>query len=208
MTDIQIEYLPAENPGYKFIFHFSENEFFADSTLTKTYHYQVCFSGLPMPFVHLTGYFRTKLTTLVTTSTRQHKAARLIGRKIKTSHKALRSENSATRVRRSRCLTACSNDPQTDTNRTRTIKKAVATPSFFDFFNPPVQPDPHQTFSPEALEALEDRLERDYQVGEDLKDEVIPRAIDYFTGKALDYNGDSQDDLEEGMEEWDVRLYH
>ena len=142
--------------------------------------------------------------TLATMSTRQPRAVRLTGKKTKTSPKLLRCENSVTRVRPTLPTLLPLIPSPLDTNRTRTIKKAVATPSFFDFFNPPVQPDPHQTFTPEALEALEDRLERDYQVGEDLKDEVIPRAVDYFTGKALDYNAESLDGLDEG--EWDVRL--
>ena len=31
--------------------------------------------------------------------------------------------------------------------------------------------------------SLEERLELDYQIGEDLKDRIVPHAVDYFTGK-------------------------
>ncbi|KAF7304588.1 NAP-domain-containing protein [Mycena chlorophos] len=48
---------------------------------------------------------------------------------------------------------------------------------------------------PEDLEEIEDRLEMDYQIGEDFKEKIIPRAVDYFTGKALEYElADSDDD--------------
>lgn len=39
----------------------------------------------------------------------------------------------------------------------------------------------------------------DYQIGEDIKEKIIPRAIDYFTGKALEYDmmEDDDDDYED-----------
>ncbi|KAG2117538.1 hypothetical protein BD769DRAFT_1484435, partial [Suillus cothurnatus] len=44
-------------------------------------------------------------------------------------------------------------------------------------------------------------LRMDYQIGEDLKEKIIPRAIDYFTGKALKYNVIEED--EEDFDELD-----
>jgi nucleosome assembly protein 1-like 1 len=38
LTDIRMEYL--EKPGFKLIFEFSENDYFTDKLLTKTYYYQ------------------------------------------------------------------------------------------------------------------------------------------------------------------------
>jgi hypothetical protein len=40
------------------------------------------------------------------------------------------------------------------------------------------------------LARLDERLELDYTIAEDLKDRVIPHAVDYFTGKALAYEDD------------------
>lgn len=50
----------------------------------------------------------------------------------------------------------------------------------------------------EADEA-EEKLELDYQLGEDFKEKIIPRAVDYFTGKAVDFDmmGDDDDDYED-----------
>ncbi|KAG8844167.1 hypothetical protein FRB96_003274 [Tulasnella sp. 330] len=90
------------------------------------------------------------------------------------------------------------------TNRTRTVRKAKDTPSFFDFFSPPQKPSADDPgMDEEEFDMLEFKLEMDYSIGEDLKDKIIPRAIDYFTGKALeydtDYDDDDDDDDEEGM---------
>jgi nucleosome assembly protein 1-like 1 len=38
LTDIRMEYL--DRPGFRLIFEFSENEFFTNKTLSKTYYYQ------------------------------------------------------------------------------------------------------------------------------------------------------------------------
>lgn len=38
LVDVKMEYL--DHPGFRLIFHFAENEFFTNKTLTKTYYYQ------------------------------------------------------------------------------------------------------------------------------------------------------------------------
>ena len=38
LTDVRMEYL--DRPGFRLIFEFAENEYFTDSTITKTYFYQ------------------------------------------------------------------------------------------------------------------------------------------------------------------------
>ncbi|WFD36549.1 histone chaperone [Malassezia cuniculi] len=85
-----------------------------------------------------------------------------------------------------------------NTNETRTIKRLVPTESFFNFFSPPKAPEDDDEDDEEQLEEYEERLELDYQVGEDLKDRIIPHAVDFFTGKALHYEnpdlwGDDED---------------
>lgn len=63
------------------------------------------------------------------------------------------------------------------------------------------------------MDELEEKLEMDYQIGEDIKEKIIPRAIDYFTGKALEYDmmdedEDDYEDLddEDDFEDDDVRF--
>ncbi|KAM0748434.1 NAP-domain-containing protein [Meredithblackwellia eburnea MCA 4105] len=85
-----------------------------------------------------------------------------------------------------------------NTNQTRIVKKAIPTESFFSFFSPPVPPSEDDE-DEEIEDDIDERLELDYQIGEDLKERVIPRAVDFFTGKALRYeqeNGDFESDDE------------
>ncbi|KAG9544673.1 hypothetical protein KCU60_g22148, partial [Aureobasidium melanogenum] len=111
----------------------------------------------------------------------------------------------------------------TDTKQTRIVKKTIPTPSFFDFFNPASPPTEDDEDVDDDIEA---KLELDYQLGEDIKEKLIPRAIDWFTGEALqfeqgfedfdedefededdedeeDYDRDEEDDEEESDEEGD-----
>jgi len=77
-----------------------------------------------------------------------------------------------------------------NTHQTRTVKKEVPAESFFDFFSPP---NPPSEDDEDAEDGLDEKLEMDYQMGEDLKDRIVSRAVDYFTGKALRYDHDLED---------------
>jgi len=81
-----------------------------------------------------------------------------------------------------------------NTKQTRIVKKTIPTPSFFDFFNPATPPEGEED-DEEIDEEIEAKLELDYQLGEDIKEKLIPRAIDWFTGEALQF--------EHGFDEFD-----
>jgi len=74
------------------------------------------------------------------------------------------------------------------------VKKTVPTESFFNFFSPPKPPTDDDD---DAASDIEERLELYYQLGEDIKEKLIPRAIDWFTGEALQFE-ELDDDLEGG----------
>ncbi|KAI1503517.1 NAP-domain-containing protein [Biscogniauxia marginata] len=87
-----------------------------------------------------------------------------------------------------------------NTKQTRIVKKTVPTESFFNFFAPPKAPSDDE--DEDAASDIEERLELDYQLGEDIKEKLIPRAIDWFTGEALAF--EEIDDLEDdGFEDED-----
>ncbi|KAK3359273.1 hypothetical protein B0T25DRAFT_92656 [Lasiosphaeria hispida] len=81
-----------------------------------------------------------------------------------------------------------------NTKQTRIVKKTVPTESFFNFFSPPKAPTDDE--DDDAASDIEERLELDYQLGEDIKEKLIPRAIDWFTGEALAFEELDEDDLE------------
>ncbi|XP_045176300.2 nucleosome assembly protein 1-like 1 isoform X1 [Mercenaria mercenaria] len=80
---------------------------------------------------------------------------------------------------------------------TRTIQKTVQSDSFFNFFSPPSPPEDEEM--DEDTEAL---LAADFEIGHFIRERIVPRAVLYFTGEALE--NDDDDDFgeeEEGAEE-------
>ncbi|WVQ68212.1 uncharacterized protein L199_006419 [Kwoniella botswanensis] len=173
LTDIKLSYLEAGQPGFKLHFIFGPNDFFEDTELTKTYYYQEQV-GYGGDFVY----------------------DKAIGHEIK--WKEEKDLTKKVEIKKQRNKT---------TGRTRVIKKVVPTDSFFNFFKPPQPPTPESLESSDVdedeLEELDARLETDYQIGEDFKEKIIPRAVDYFTGKALRYEGDFEDDMDDDYEDED-----
>merc|ERR1712093_757512 len=86
-----------------------------------------------------------------------------------------------------------------NTNQTRTVKKVVPTDSFFSFFKPPMPPSDED--DEDADDDIDEKLELDYQIGEDIKDRIVPHAIDYFTGKALEQEMGDEDFSDEDDDE-------
>lgn len=84
------------------------------------------------------------------------------------------------------------------TNKTRVVKRTVPADTFFTFFSPPVFPGENEELDEEEAEGLDAKLEADYEMGEEFKDKIIPHAVDYFTGKALEYEDfEADDDFED-----------
>ncbi|XP_052800407.1 nucleosome assembly protein 1-like 1 isoform X2 [Mya arenaria] len=75
---------------------------------------------------------------------------------------------------------------------TRTIQKTVQSDSFFNFFNPPTAPEDEEM--DEDTEAL---LAADFEIGHFIRERIVPRAVLYFTGEAME----NEDDYEDGEEE-------
>ncbi|KAI0228751.1 Nucleosome assembly protein 1-like 1-A, partial [Lamellibrachia satsuma] len=75
----------------------------------------------------------------------------------------------------------------------RTVTKTVQNDSFFNFFGPPAVPEGEEP--DEETEAL---LAADFEIGHFIRERIVPRAVLYFTGEALD---DDEYDDEEGEEE-------
>ncbi|KAH8878159.1 Nucleosome assembly protein 1-like 4 isoform 1 [Schistosoma japonicum] len=74
----------------------------------------------------------------------------------------------------------------------RTVTKSVREDSFFNFFSPPAQ-----ALSDELDEDTEMLLESDFKLGQFLRESVIPKAVLYFTGEAIDSEFDDDDDDED-----------
>lgn len=175
LTDIRMEYL--DKPGFRLIFEFGENEYFTNKIITKTYFYQ-----------NESGYGGDFIYDHAEGDKIDWKAGKDLTVRIESKKQRNKSKLFAN------CLRQWTNTVE-DTKQTRVVKKTVPTESFFNFFSPPKPPNADDT--DDGAEDIEERLELDYQLGEDIKEKLIPRAIDWFTGEALQFE-ELEDDMEEG----------
>lgn len=172
LTDIEMKYLTEGQPGFQLIFKFDskQNPFFTNDELIKTYYYQseLGYSG---DFI----YDYAKGCKIDWTSNVNNVTLDVEMRK-------QRNKN---------------------TKQVRTIEKLTPIESFFNFFDPPKMNQPDHVADDEDEDEddedegeLEARLALDYSIGEQIKDKLIPRAIDWFTGAALDFEYINENDDE------------
>lgn len=73
--------------------------------------------------------------------------------------------------------------------QTRVIQKTIKEDSFFNFFSPPSMPEDEDSVD-EELEAL---LTTDFEIGQYIRERIIPKAIWYFTNEVTDMESDLED---------------
>lgn len=86
----------------------------------------------------------------------------------------------------------------------RQVTKEEPCDSFFNFFKPPQIPDgmdDEEDDEDELGETLEEKVEQDYEVGCAIKDQIVPKAVLWFTGEAADHDEDDDDEDEDDDEE-------
>ncbi|CAL9061130.1 unnamed protein product [Musa banksii] len=98
-----------------------------------------------------------------------------------------------------KCLTQkiLKKKPKKGSKNAKPITKTEDCESFFNFFNPPEVPDDDADIDEETAEQLQSQMEVDYDIGSTIKDKIIPHAVSWFTGEAV------QDDDELEIEEED-----
>ncbi|XP_064092472.1 nucleosome assembly protein 1-like 1 isoform X3 [Macrobrachium nipponense] len=79
----------------------------------------------------------------------------------------------------------------------RTITKTVQNDSFFNFFNPPPVPEDPSEEMDEDTQAL---LTADFEIGHYIRERIVPRAVLFYTGEALDDEDFEEEEGEEGDE--------
>jgi len=75
----------------------------------------------------------------------------------------------------------------------------VKTDSFFNFFDPPEMPEDEDDLD-EETEAL---LAVDFEIGHFFRERLIPKAVLFFTGEAIEEDSDDEDEDEETTSEED-----
>merc|ERR1712010_250356 len=80
----------------------------------------------------------------------------------------------------------------------RTITKQVKADSFFNFFDPPAVPDDPNAEVDEDTQAL---LTADFEIGHYIRERIVPRAVLFFTGEALDEEESDDEDADSDQDE-------
>jgi len=182
ITNIRIAY--PDKHGFQLIFEFADNEFFTNKQITKTYFYQD--SGYPGDYIydHATG----------------DKIDWKDGKDLTVRIESKKQRNKSMFLLSLDCLIeyVAKFYRFTDTKQTRVVKRTVPCESFFNFFTPPNPPTGDEEDLDDEAEEISERLELDYGLGEEIKEKLIPRAVDWYTGEALQY-----EDLDDGLDDGD-----
>ncbi|KAL3840807.1 hypothetical protein ACJIZ3_025398 [Penstemon smallii] len=107
-----------------------------------------------------------------------------------------------------KCLTekVMKKKPKKGAKNAKPIMKTEKCASFFNFFNPPEVPDIVDDIDDNEVVELQTLMEQDYDIGSTIRDKIIPCAVSWFTGEAvqgeeLDMVDDDDDDEDEDDED-------
>mmetsp|Transcript_7295 Transcript_7295/g.18064 ORF Transcript_7295/g.18064 Transcript_7295/m.18064 type:complete len:352 (-) Transcript_7295:342-1397(-) len=79
--------------------------------------------------------------------------------------------------------------------------ESVPCESFFNFFDPPQIPERPEELDDEQMGALQEELSMDFDIGFAFKENIIPRAVEWFTGEIAPIDGDFDEGYDEEEEE-------
>jgi len=82
----------------------------------------------------------------------------------------------------------------------RVITKQVKADSFFNFFDPPSVPDDPNAEVDEDTQAL---LTADFEIGHYIRERIVPRAVLFFTGEALEDESDFEEEEDDSEDDED-----
>ncbi|KAK7303966.1 hypothetical protein RJT34_14916 [Clitoria ternatea] len=103
-----------------------------------------------------------------------------------------------------KCLTqkVLKKKPKKGSKNAKPITKTENCESFFNFFNPPEVPEEDEDIDEDMAEELQNQMEQDYDIGSTIRDKIIPHAVSWFTGEAV--QGDEFEDLEDEEDDEDI----
>ncbi|KAM0931812.1 hypothetical protein ACQ4PT_000098 [Festuca glaucescens] len=91
--------------------------------------------------------------------------------------------------------------PKKGSKNTKPITKIEECESFFNFFSPPEVPEDEEELDEDAVciryaDELQGQMEHDYDIGSTIRDKIIPHAVSWFTGEAV--QAEDFEDMEDG----------
>jgi len=155
--------------GFVLEFHFSPNDYFTDSVLTKTYQ----MNSVPDkedPF----SFDGPEIFACTGCTIGWKKGKNVTQKLVKKKQK------------------------QKGGNQIRFVTKTVKTDSFFNFFDPP-----DIEAEDELDEETEDLLAADFEIGDFFRQRLIPKAVLFYTGEAMEEFEDSDDEDDDDEDDSD-----
>uniref|UniRef100_A0A8C4QGU1 Nucleosome assembly protein 1-like 1 n=1 Tax=Eptatretus burgeri TaxID=7764 RepID=A0A8C4QGU1_EPTBU len=161
--------------SFQLDFCFSPNEYFSNSTLTKTYHMKNEFDSSS-----LLSFDGPEIISCTGCSIAWYKGRNVT---VFLLHKKQKHRSRGT---------------------VRTVTKEFPNDSFFHFFNPPKVSLVEKTMDAENAMILA----ADFQIGQLFREEIVPKAVLYFTGEAIEYEeNEDEDEPEESEDESESEYY-
>ncbi|XP_046394490.1 nucleosome assembly protein 1-like 1 [Ischnura elegans] len=174
LVDVKVQFSESNPMGFVLEFHFSPNEYFTNTVLTKEYE-MTCVPDESDPFsFEGPEIYKCKGCTI------DWKKGKNVTVKLVKKRQKHKSRGSL-----------------------RTVTKTVQNDSFFNFFNPPTVPEDHEGEIDRDVQAL---LTNDFEIGHYIRERIVPHAVLYFTGEALDeedYEDEEGDEEEDSCEDDD-----
>lgn len=159
LIDVNVT-ISREPMGFELHFHFSPNEFFTNSVLTKQYLMKC--EPDPEDVLEFDG---PEIISCKGTEIHWNQEKNVTVKKIKKKQK------------------------HKSKGATRFVTKEVKTDSFFNFFDPP-KAENEEDVDDETKELLN----VDFEIGQTIRDRIVPRAVLYYTGEAHDEDEEDYDD--------------
>jgi len=154
----------VQKRGFKVVFHFNEgNPYFPERVLSKTYH-----------LIQRPSSDEPEFDKIEVEKPTWNEGKNLT---VKTVTKTVKSKAKGKGKKPT----------------TRKVTEQVPNASFFNFFNAPELPEDMSTLEEEEAAEIQENLQMDLEVGQTLCEDVIPRAILWYTGVACEDEGDMDD---------------
>merc|ERR1719339_934476 len=169
LEDVTIS-LPEKNTGYIINFHFSANEFFTNTVLTKEYEMKSDID--PEDPLDFDGpEVSQSKGCKIDWKAGKNPTVKVIKQKVKQKGKGKGGQ--------------------------KFVTKEEKRESFFNFFKPPKVPEDPKD---EVDDEKQAQITEDFDIGFSIKEKIVPRAVLYFTGEALE---DDDDDFEDDSDDED-----
>lgn len=161
LVDISQKELDGEDEaGFSLTFTFSDNPYFSNKTLVKTYH---------MSAEEDNVLESSEATKIEWSSVAKNPTVKVMKKKPKKGGKP-------------------DGKPMT---------KQETVESFFNFFSPPEVPPQGTNLDEKEAENLQELMEEDYEMGDVIREKLIPHAVHWYTGEAISDEYSDEDDEDE-----------